>query len=352
MELILGLAFVVVASVVLIYLAFDSVEERPAVTLAITGLLLSGALYGLEVFLRIGFAYDPITGQPVHIHSEAPILPLLGILLLVAGGAGVVALGLALMLLRKVWVEVPAAGPFMPLVLLPPVALLIYQQYEAAAERAAPVTRAYEASASELARQKKQNMEEWKKQQHRLGEVWAMQYWIVNNDDCRPGHPGFMDEPAFVAGCRDHATELRRGNGQEWARSRSIFRAADCTSSLPGVMHDPDFAAGCESAVQVERQPENARAAGRTWAFINKIDYVADCPRTRPDAPPEFAAGCEEEVHRWRRKIGQEWAQSHSPKKEAACEANDKGPFQRWVDADFIEGCRQEVVASRARKSD
>jgi hypothetical protein len=306
-----ALAFV--AIVVLVIVAFKNLPDRPAVAVVTAGVLLLGCLYALEEFLRLAFSYDLVTG-PVHIYyAEAPTMGLYGLIFLLATGGGTVALLIAGALLWRIWFHAPDARRFIPLAMVPWVALLLLQCYNDAAERGAPRKLALEQIGYNFARDEqfrrrsackrvksevaagcKSYVEQLRRESPdetaRAGGFWAKRHFITTEQGCESSPLDDFDErPAFISGCKAFVGSLLRDRGRIWAFQHHALEATDCHAGLDRFLDEPSFIAGCRAGAA-----ESSGNEGFSWAQRSLLFATADCQSdpTGVKHNPDFVAGC------------------------------------------------------------
>ncbi|HEV7607886.1 MAG TPA: hypothetical protein VGO61_11145 [Steroidobacteraceae bacterium] len=133
-QLCLGILFVTG----LIVLAFRPVAGNAGRGLLVAGLLLTVSLLALNVVLRVGFSFDLARGHvALPSFDGAPIMPLLGAVLLIASGMALITLIVALVLLARIWSQARPAPLLMFAPLIPPLLVLGFLFLTAASDAAA-----------------------------------------------------------------------------------------------------------------------------------------------------------------------------------------------------------------------
>lgn len=277
----------------LVVFAFRVAARAPGLAVFGAGLLLVLCLLSLELFLRIGFQYDLVRGHvPLPSFDGAPILPLLGALILLGAGACVITFGIAGALLVRVWRKTRPSWLLMSTVLTPPLLVLAFQYVAAAAEEAAIAAASSAKAASEAKAAEEARSDEL------TGFGWAQGNAIARENACS-GPSG-----AFIQGCvrfvrskAQMSEESVAYAGKNWARNHRVESEELCSSSpLADFDERPAFIAGCKDAVRELHQTlaESRAKLGETWAKLHKIVHEDDC---RPGTAgffdnPEFIAGC------------------------------------------------------------
>jgi hypothetical protein len=287
----LGLGLLVGIS--LVVLAFRMAAREPGPAVFGAGLLLVLCLLSLELFLRIGFQYDLVRGHaPLRSFDGAPVLPLLGALILLGAGACVITFGIAVALLVRVWRKTHPSWLLMSTALAPPMLVLAFQYVAAGAEEASIAAASSAKAASEAKAAEEARSDELS------GFGWAQGKDIARENACS-GPSG-----AFIQGClrlvrskAQMSEESIAYAGKNWARNHRV-ESEEIRSSSPLADFDerPAFIAGCKDAVrELHQMPAETRARlGKYGRSYTKIVREDDC---RPGTAgfhddPEFIAGC------------------------------------------------------------
>jgi hypothetical protein len=314
-------------------------------SIALTLLLLC-----VEHFAKIGLSYDLAGRAPIRLYfPEAPVTPLVGLIVLALIAAILVCGILAVVFSRAFWIKTSSRRSLLLLAFIPTLFLYVHQRSQAEDvrrhERAQGYEKARQANlrqanaclryppaaaegcrkfVAELAQESDDKVmargRKWAWNHHAetdracqsssddfdprpafaagckatvadlhrvWGERWAYEHQLEHEDGCKSGAQGPEDQPGFLEGCAQAVHSRLRTMGENWAASQPIFNIADCRAGSPGAKDNPDFISGCQYHVS------HAGVSSLSWGGINfardrHIRYVAECSTSVPNAPPEF----------------------------------------------------------------
>jgi hypothetical protein len=382
---------------------------RPLLAAIGLSIALTLLLLCVEHFAKIGLSYDLAARAPIRLYfPEAPVTPLVGLIVLALMAAILVCGILAVVFSRAFWSKTSSRRSMLLLAFLPTLFLYVYQRsqveelrrhekaqgYEEARQanlRQANACLRYPPAAAEGCRkfvadlsQESDDMvtahgRKWAWNHHAetdracqsssddfdprpgfaagckaavadlhrvRGERWAYEHQLEHEDGCKPGAQGPEDQPGFLEGCAQAVHSRLRTMGENWAASQPIFNIADCRLGSPGAKDNPDFMSGCQYHVS------HASSSSLLWGGINfardrHIRYVAQCSTSVPNAPPEFVKACEKEVRLPRQEEGKKWAQLKHIATEDDCNQPEWQAREPEAKADLIQACRDEVIEQR-----